>query len=50
MNESSAATPKMILKAHQNLVHIEESNLNKFQDVLSFLKKQVKEESELEDE
>lgn len=50
MDESSVANPKLILKAHENLVEIEQANLNKFQDVLSFLKKQIKENKELEGE
>lgn len=34
-------TPEAILKAHQNLISTKPSNLYKFQDVVSFLKKQV---------
>lgn len=36
-----SATPEEILKAHQNLVDADSSNLHKFQDVISFLKQQV---------
>ncbi len=35
---------KMILKAHENLVEIEDTNKSKFQDVIDFLKNQVKPE------
>lgn len=35
------STPSIILKAHQNLIHAQPSNLYKFQDVISFLKKQL---------
>lgn len=35
------STPATILKAHQNLIHAQPSNLYKFQDVISFLKKQL---------
>ncbi len=34
----------MILKAHENLVEADESNLHKFQDVISYLKNQLDEE------
>lgn len=32
---------RMILNAHENLVEIDESNLAKFQDVISFMKNQI---------
>ncbi len=35
---------KMILRAHENLVEIDESNKSKFQDVIDFLKNQTKPE------
>ena len=35
---------KMILQAHENLLEIDESNKSKFQDVIDFLKIQVKPE------
>lgn len=44
-SEDQRATAKMILKAHQNLVQFEEGNRDKFQDVISFLKKQLENES-----
>ena len=39
------ATAEMILKAHQNLIQLKEGNREKFQDVISFLKEQLKDES-----
>lgn len=38
------SNPVTILKAHQNLIQAEPSNLYKFQDVISFLKKQINSE------
>jgi anti-sigma B factor antagonist len=34
---------RMVLKAHENLVDLDASNLNKFQDVIQFLRNQVEE-------
>lgn len=45
LDDQGSATPEAILKAHQNLVRADSSNLHKFQDVLSFLKKQVDQDS-----
>ena len=39
--ESSSATKSEILGAHQNLVDADASNLAKFEDVISFLKKET---------
>ena len=38
--------PEEILKAHQNLIEADSSNLHKFQDVISFLKKEIDQEKE----
>lgn len=50
MDESAVANPEMILKAHENLIKIDDNNLNRFQDVISYLKKQIKEEKESEED
>lgn len=41
---SELENARMVLKAHENLVEIDESNQSKFQDVISFLKNQVESE------
>lgn len=46
MDKSSPVSPEAILKAHQNLISADSSNLYKFQDVMSFLKKEIDQESE----
>ena len=40
-DKDQRTTAKMILKAHQNLIQLEEGNRDKFQDVISFLKEQI---------
>lgn len=40
MEESSVASADTVLKAHESLVRADASNINKFQDVISFLKQQ----------
>ena len=42
--EQLAATSKLVLKAHEALCEIDESNVQKFQDVIAFLKQQVRDE------
>jgi anti-sigma B factor antagonist len=42
--EQVAANAKLVLKAHEALMEVDESNVQKFQDVVSFLRKQVDEE------
>ncbi|PWU04359.1 MAG: hypothetical protein C5B43_04710 [Verrucomicrobia bacterium] len=37
----TTSTPETILRAHQNLIQAQPSNLYKFQDVITFLKKQT---------
>ena len=41
MLDSSSATKSEILDAHQNLVDADAANLAKFEDVISFLKKET---------
>lgn len=41
LDKSEIEQAKMILRAHENLVQIDESNQAKFQDVISFLRNQV---------
>lgn len=41
---AAAADPGTILRAHQALVDADESNRNRFQDVLAFLKNQIDQE------
>lgn len=41
LGTEESASPEAILKAHQNLVNADSSNLHKFQDVISFLKNQI---------
>lgn len=41
LNFENTGSAEMILKAHQNLIHAQPSNLYKFQDVISFLKNQI---------
>lgn len=43
--EQGKADSYLILEAHQSLVEADSSNLNKFQDVISFLKKELEGES-----
>lgn len=43
---SSAADPQTILRAHEALVEADESNRNRFQDVLTFLKNQIDQEGQ----
>lgn len=45
LGTEESASPEAILKAHQNLVNADSANLHKFQDVISFLKKQINQES-----
>lgn len=41
LGSEEKSTPSTILKAHENLVNAHSSNSYKFQDVISFLKKQI---------
>lgn len=43
-DQSESESARMILKAHEDLVEIEDENLSKFQDVISFLRNQVGED------
>ncbi len=45
LNTSKTASPETILQAHQNLVHAQPANSHKFQDVISFLKKQISQDN-----
>lgn len=39
--QDQVANAKMILKAHENLVYIDQDNFKKFQDVIQYLKTQI---------
>lgn len=41
LGAEKSASIRTILQAHEHLVNADSSNLNKFQDVISFLKKQI---------
>ena len=41
LKENDSVGEKMILEAHENLIEADEENAEKFQDVVSFLKKQI---------
>lgn len=41
--DPSGASSQVILEAHENLVQVDESNLEKFQDVLTFLRTELEE-------
>lgn len=43
VTEQLEATSRLVLKAHEALCEIDESNIQKFQDVIAFLKQQVDE-------
>ena len=45
LDRSEIATARTILKAHENLVAADEGNLNKFQDVIDYLRVQVEKEN-----
>jgi anti-sigma B factor antagonist len=40
---TSKENARMVLRAHENLVELDPANLNKFQDVIQFLRNQVEE-------
>lgn len=46
LTSTAQANGKKILEAHENLIKADGSNTKKFQDVLSFLKKQINEDAE----
>lgn len=46
LGTEESVCPEAILKAHQNLVCANSSNLHKFQDVISFLKKQINQDNQ----
>ena len=39
-----AANARLVLKAHEALCEVDQSNIQKFQDVVSFLRRQIEEE------
>lgn len=43
-SEKLAANSRLVLKAHEALCEIDEENVQKFQDVVAFLKRQVEDE------